>query len=175
MADGHDFDAQTIAEMNDKEKSGAYKVLSATRKGKLGHCTRKMNEIKAMCDAGFVAIDVRQSISDFLKMLDEFKVYHETVQLLLTVEEKEEATSIEQETLGTTMSYLAALSQNHAGVQPLTVERISQESARDSTISSLVSLIQKGCPEKKEVWPKDLEAFHQYRADLTTADCMVLY
>ena len=92
-----------------------------------------------------------------------------------TVEEETEATTIEQETLGTAMSYLAALSQHHSTMRPLTMERISQESSRDPTISSLVSLIQIGCPEDKGVWPKELQVFHQYRADLTTAECMVLY
>ena len=73
------------------------------------------------------------------------------------------------------MSYLAALSQHHPTIQPLSIERISHESSRDPMISALVSLIQIGCPEDKGVWPKELQVFHQYRADLTTAECMVLY
>ena len=64
------------------------------------------------------------------------------------------------------MSYLAALSKHHSTMRPLTMERISQESSRDPMISSLIQI---------GVWPKELQAFHQYRADLTTADCMVLY
>ena len=29
--------------------------------------------------------------------------------------------------------------------------------------------------QAKGTWPKELQAFHQYRADLTTSECMVLY
>ena len=91
------------------------------------------------------------------------------------MEEETEANTVERDTLGFAMSYLAALSQHQSTIQPLTVERISHESSRDPVISSLVSLIQIGCPDDKDSWPKELQAFHQHRTDLTTVDCMVLY
>ena len=76
-------EAEMATEMSAKERRSAFKVLSATRKGKLGHCTRKMNEIKAMMDAGDGYENVHQYVAGF-------KMYHETVQTLLTEDVREE-------------------------------------------------------------------------------------
>ena len=86
----HENEAEMATEMSAKERKAAFKVLSATRSGKLGHCTRKMNEIKAMMDAGDCAENVRQSVAEFITMLGEFNMYHTNVQTLLTEEMKEE-------------------------------------------------------------------------------------
>ena len=88
--DDGSVEAEIATEMSSKEMGSAYKALSATRKGKLSHCTRKMNEIKQMMDEGVDADSVRQGVADFLKVLDEFKKHHVTVQILLSEEEKNE-------------------------------------------------------------------------------------
>ena len=91
-----------------------------------------------------------------------------------TAQEEKEALIVEQNTLGSTMSYLAALSTD-SNLRALTVERLNSASAKDPIISSLVSLVQIGCPEDKAVWPRELQPFHQYRDHLTTMDCTVLF
>ena len=93
----------------------------------------------------------------------------------VTLHEETQALLVEQDTLGSTMSYLAALSHANSSVQALTVERINSASSSDPVMSALVSLIQLGCPEDKAVWPKELQTFHQFREQLTTIDCTVLF
>ena len=66
-----------------------------------------------------------------------------------TAHEEDLALTVEQDTIGSTMSYLAALSHSNSHVQALTVERINSASSKDLVMSSLVSLIQIGCPEDK--------------------------
>ena len=55
------------------------------------------------------------------------------------------------------------------------MDHINTASAADPVITSLVNLVQNGCPEEKSVWPTELQSFHKYREDLTTLDSMVLY
>ena len=89
--------------------------------------------------------------------------------------EETQALAIEQDTLGSAMSYLAALYENKTAIQALTFERIDSASSTDPVIPSLVSLVQIGCPEDKSSWPMELQMFHQYRANLTTLDSTLLY
>ena len=88
------------------------------------------------------AIDAHVQTRPYRALVDGLRQFN-------TEEEETEANTIEQGTLGATMSYLAASSQHYSTIQPLTVERISHESSRDPLISSLVSLIRIGCPEDK--------------------------
>ncbi|KAI2645448.1 Gag-Pol polyprotein [Labeo rohita] len=60
----------------------------ATRRGKLGVCTRKQNELKELMSKGNVA-DVEKGIQDFVLALDEFEKAHVSVQQLIIDEEKE--------------------------------------------------------------------------------------
>lgn len=72
-------------EMRELDKSEmSFKTVSATRCGKLGHCTHKMNEIKSMMSANADAGDVKKEMSDFHKILNDFKLCHESVQTLLS-------------------------------------------------------------------------------------------
>ena len=84
--------------------------------------------------------------------------------------EETQALAIEQDTLGNAMSYLAALYVSKTAIQALTVERINSASSTDPVIPSLLSLVQIGCPEEKSSWPRELQMFQQYRANLTTLD-----
>ena len=90
-------------------------------------------------------------------------------------EEEENSLIIEQDVIGTAMSNLSALSSYTNNIQAITMDRINTASAADPVITSLVNLVQNGCPEEKSVWPTELQSFHKYREDLTTLDSMVLY
>ena len=92
-----------------------------------------------------------------------------------TIEDKDQALMLEQDTLGSTMSYISALTCTTSAPQVITYERINSASSLDKLIPSLVTLIRLGCPEDKAAWPKELSAFYQYREHLTTMDCTVLY
>ena len=66
------------------------KSLKATRRGKLGSCTRKMNEIKALLiDDGNVDI-VEEGVETFIQAVNDFKNVHHSVQKLLSKEERGE-------------------------------------------------------------------------------------
>lgn len=75
-------EAEMVTEMNSKEQSAAFKSV------KLRHCTRNMNEIKTMMkdDVGV------HNINEFKRMLDEFKVCHQSVQKLLLEDVRENET-----------------------------------------------------------------------------------
>lgn len=79
-----DAEAQSTAEA---EK--LFKSLSATHRGKLGVCTRKMNDIKALLIADGDMDTVEQLMKDLIKCIDDFKAVHAAVQDLLDDEEKE--------------------------------------------------------------------------------------
>ncbi|XP_032425050.1 uncharacterized protein LOC116723928 [Xiphophorus hellerii] len=65
------------------------KVRVLSRRGRLGACTRKINEIKTlMSDAGNVDA-VNESVQAFKEAVDEFRNAHKLVQELLSEEEKE--------------------------------------------------------------------------------------
>ena len=67
----------------------ALKSRIASRRGRLGACTRKTNEIKALLtDAGNVD-KVNDALEVFKCAVGEFKHAHESVQELLSKEEKE--------------------------------------------------------------------------------------
>ena len=72
-----------ITEMDAAQQRKAFKSLSATRRGKLSHCTRKMNEIKTMMKEGADVDNINEGANEFLRLLDEFKRCHESVQKLL--------------------------------------------------------------------------------------------
>ena len=90
MAEGTEFaEAKMVTEMNTKEQRAAFKSVSAAHRAKLGHCTRKMNEIKTIMkeDAG---VDyIHGGVSEFQRILDEFKMCHESVQKLLADDVRE--------------------------------------------------------------------------------------
>ena len=66
------------------------KELSATRRGKLGHCTRKMNEINNEKRFGRGdSVAVKAQLEEFHKILKTFKTSHESVQMLLSDDVKE--------------------------------------------------------------------------------------
>lgn len=65
------------------------KSLSASRRGKLGSCTRKMNEIGALVDANEHVETVKEGLDEFKRALNDFKKAHEYVQNLLQEDVKE--------------------------------------------------------------------------------------
>ena len=65
------------------------RALSATRRGKLGYCTRKMNEIKQRIQYDRNPDDIQERMKEFNGILNEFKALHETVQMLLPDDVKE--------------------------------------------------------------------------------------
>lgn len=79
-----DEEIQTAAE--------AEKLLNsriATRRGKLGVCTRKMNEIKALLVGGGSIEQVDDCMASLLFFIHDFESLHKAVQELLAEEEKE--------------------------------------------------------------------------------------
>ena len=61
-----------------------------TRRGKLGHCTRTMNEINNDIRFGRGdAVAVKAQLEEFHKILKTFKTSHESVQMLLSDDVKE--------------------------------------------------------------------------------------
>lgn len=68
------------------------KKLSASRRGKLGACTRRMNEIKALLNDPQNVYGVTQGFENFKVALNEFKACHEAVQKLLIPEIQENET-----------------------------------------------------------------------------------
>ncbi|XP_043965633.1 uncharacterized protein LOC122827096 [Gambusia affinis] len=79
--------------MSDTETAPTYedrlKVRVLSRRGRLGACTRKINEIKAlMTDAGNVDA-VNDSVQVFKEAVDEFNNAHKLVEELLSEEEKD--------------------------------------------------------------------------------------
>ena len=75
---------KTAAEAEDRLGS-----LIATRRGKLGVCTRRMHETKALLIEGENIDDVDKSMYMFKQAVDEFNKVHIAVQELLSEEEKE--------------------------------------------------------------------------------------
>lgn len=71
------------------EAEERFQSLSASRKGRLGACTRKMNEIKVLMETGGNVEKVDDSVALFQKTLDEFKETHVSVQTFLSEEIKE--------------------------------------------------------------------------------------
>lgn len=70
-----------------EEAAQLMKSLIATRSGKLGVCTRKKNEIKALFETGDVD-RVDELVNTLLSCIDDFKSVHRSVQNLLDEEEK---------------------------------------------------------------------------------------
>ena len=66
------------------------KSLSATRRGKLGVCTRKMNEVQTALVPGGNVKKVDDDVVAFKRSLDEFNEYHAAVQNHLTDAIKDE-------------------------------------------------------------------------------------
>ena len=66
-----------------------FKALSASHKGKLGACTRKMNEIKALMETEGNVEKVNESVALFQRSLEDFNEIHESVQTFLSEDEKE--------------------------------------------------------------------------------------
>eukprot|EP00063_Salmo_salar_P065884 XP_014040719.1 PREDICTED: uncharacterized protein LOC106593859 [Salmo salar] len=64
--------------------------LYAARRGKLGACTRKMNEIKVLLVDGGNIETVNESLEAFDAVLNDFKNGHESVLELVTEEEQEQ-------------------------------------------------------------------------------------
>ncbi len=79
-----DEDVQTAAEAEKLLKSRI-----ASRRGKLGVCTRKMNEIKVLLVEGGNVEQVDDCMATLLLFISDFKNVHKAVQELLAGEEKE--------------------------------------------------------------------------------------
>ena len=75
---------KTAAKAEDRLKS-----LTATRRGKLGVCTRRIHETQALLTEGGNTDDVDKSMHMFKQAVDEFNKVHNSVQELLSQEEKE--------------------------------------------------------------------------------------
>ena len=98
----------------------------------------------------------------------------EGIRQLPTVQEKEQALVMEQDTMGTVMSYISALTCTASSPQVITYDIINSPSSSDSMMPSLSSLIHLCCPDEKSAWPEQLSAYYHYRENLTTLDCTVL-
>lgn len=79
-------EAEMVTEMNSKEQSAAFKSV------KLRHCTRNMNEIKTMMKDDVGVHNINEGVAEFKRMLDEFKVCHQSVQKLLLEDVRENET-----------------------------------------------------------------------------------
>lgn len=77
----------TSEQSNTKEKE--LKTLRAARRGRLGACTRKMNELKSLLGDGGNTENVVNGVEQLKGMLNEFKDAHAAVQMLLPDEIKE--------------------------------------------------------------------------------------
>ena len=66
------------------------KSLKASRRGKLGSCTRKMNEIKTLLVEGGNVDIVVEGVETFNQAVNQFKTVNHSVQKLLSKEEREE-------------------------------------------------------------------------------------
>ena len=78
------IEPKTAAEAGDHLKS-----LIATRRGKLGVCTRRIKETKALMAEGGTIDDVDKCMHMFKQAVDEFNNVHDSVQELLSQEEKD--------------------------------------------------------------------------------------
>lgn len=74
---------ETAAEAED-----LLKTLLASRRGKLGACTRRLNEIKILLVEGGNVDHVNQCVGIFKQAVDEFIRLHQSVQNLLSEDEK---------------------------------------------------------------------------------------
>ena len=63
-----------------------FKSLSASGRGKLGACTRKMNEIKTLLVPGGNVETVNEGVATFKMCLKEFEEMHANVKTLLSDE-----------------------------------------------------------------------------------------
>lgn len=69
-------------------KEESVKELRKARKGKLGACTRKMNELKRIMEEDKDAVAVRQGFKVFQSLCEDFKNAHDAVQTVLPEKEK---------------------------------------------------------------------------------------
>lgn len=65
------------------------KTLGASRRGKLGSCTRRMNDIRVLMDANESIETVKESLKEIKRALDDFINANELVQNLLSEDVKE--------------------------------------------------------------------------------------
>ena len=70
---------------------------------------------------------------------------------------------------------MATLNSNSTDRQAITWDRLKAESARDPTISSLVSLITSGIPEDKALWPEGTREYHKLRSELSSTGPVALF
>ena len=103
------------------------------------------------------------------------------LRLAPSAQELEEAMLMEQQVAGRAGANLAALGGDSAVIaslsQPKVIswERLSEASAKDETVATLLALIQSGAPEQCSQWPESLRDFYTYRDVLTTTGSVVLY
>ena len=86
-------------------------------------------------------------------------------------EDLQESERMELHILGTAKATLAGLSTP----QPVTWPRLVAASAGDSSVASLLSLIQSGLPENKTQWPEHLHDFFRHRESLSHVDGVILF
>ena len=80
---------KTVMEAEDLLKS-----LTATRRGKLGVCTRKLNETKALLTDGGNVDDVDDCMNMFKSAMDEYNKVHHSLQQLLSGRDRTAVTSV---------------------------------------------------------------------------------
>ena len=99
-------------------------------------------------------------------------------------EDREATLGVEQLVTGTAMGSLASLSMTTGGTisissladnkQVISWDRLENESARDSTTSTLVKLINTGIPEDRNLWPDGTRDFFRVKSELSTVGPVVL-
>ena len=82
-------ESETLPEPELPEPEPSFQSLSATRRGKLGHCTRRMNELKKMMNENADVTVVKSELNAFKLIIGDFTVCHESAQALLSDEMKE--------------------------------------------------------------------------------------
>ncbi|XP_035988164.1 uncharacterized protein LOC118560795 [Fundulus heteroclitus] len=151
MSDEESQNEATGLEEQDYKSELSFKALSATRRGKLGQCTRKMNEIKAIMCENVDVEDVKKEVAAFHTILNDFKFCHESTQALLSDDVKEsENLDWYEPRMARYNEFLANvdewLKQHNIDPQTLvdvtdSVSRVSKTASKTSKISSTVSSI----------------------------------
>ena len=100
-----------------------------------------------------------------------------------TEQEKEESLAIEQQILGRNEAAMCGLYMEGAmsasvlalTAQAVTWEQVQDRSREDGQLQELLSLLQQGVPEDREMWPPRLKVFYPVRAHLSFQEPVILY
>ena len=112
------------------------------------------------------------------------KVFFAGLRALPEQEDTDSTLEMEQRIAGIAMGLLSSIcltSENTASVcsitdnkQVISWDRLENESARDSTITTLVDLINTGVPDSRDMWPDHTKEFFRVKDDLSTIGPVVL-